>query len=44
MIEVRRQFDSLVRGMPIDGDEYEVVDSEAATPVAQGEPDNLPPF
>lgn len=27
VIEIRRQFSELVRGMPIDGNEYEVVDS-----------------
>lgn len=43
VIEVRRQFEELVRGMPIDGAEYEVVDDTATVTVDQGG-DNLPPF
>jgi hypothetical protein len=45
VIEIRRQFAELVRGMPIDGNEYEVVDasSDTAATVDQDE-DLTPPF
>lgn len=47
VIEIRRQFAELVRAMPIDGNEYEVVDTngDAAVPVSDDDVDETtPPF
>lgn len=45
VIEIRRQFAELVRGMPIDGNEYDVVDASTVDP-STGEilDDRTPPF
>lgn len=42
VIEVRRQFEELVRGIPIDGNEYDVVDGDVST--VDGGEDQTPPF
>lgn len=43
VIEVRRQFEELVRGIPIDGNEYDTVDADVST--VEGDTESaLPPF
>lgn len=44
VIEVRRQFADLVRDMPIDGNEYEVVDAEGTSSTTTEEDDPNIPF
>lgn len=43
VIEIRRQFEALVRDMPIESEEYEVVDAESTT-TDDFDPDDNTPF